>query len=749
MARLLNGIYQFLPVQLLLLHFRKHQGLLLFWGAMFLIIANRLASIFGSRTLFLSPEYLGGTGLRSMGIIGGAFAAFTMAWHITTFIVHSRRIPYLGAARQAFLTYCLNNSGLPLLFLIFYTGQFAHYQYFHEHASGSRIVLLMLAFLLGYGLILLVSFAYFFRTDRDLLKVVLSRITDPSRIRDIIPYDSLDYEFDLVRAETYLCSDLRIERIDTLEKYHHRVLATVLRRHHRNAIAATLFSLVLLIVMGAFMEHPVLRIPAGASFLLFFSVLIGLVGAVTYFFKSWQLLAWACFALLLSVMVRMHLFDLRSTAIGLNYDRKTLAAYDYDALRKLSTPERWNADRLAEEARLSRWKGAVAGDSTAKPPLIVVCVSGGGSRSAYWTFRTLQRLDSITGGGLYRNTVMITGASGGMLGAAYWREVHRAYQQGRIRNPYDPQFQAAIGKDLLNAIVFSLTTVDLVTPFARIKVGGFSYDKDRGYALEQELVGNTSGLLGGTIADRRGEEAAGRLPALIVCATIVNDGRRLLMAGSPVGYLSRPQYTLGDSTLPPIDAVDFNALFAGQNPQNLRLTTALRTNATFPYVMPVTRLPSKPAMNLMDAGLRDNFGVEVSMRYLQALQEWAAANARDVVLLQIRDTREHQVFPSTEQGTLGELLFDPATVITHKWEPFQSYYHSYLRDAGQGLFGPRFHYLKFQYMPRIPDEPAALNFHLTTREKEDLLSASFHPINRWAEDSLRRILAALPLQPAK
>ncbi len=713
----------------------------MFWAVLFGTVANRFAAAFGSRSLFLAPEYRGHIGPASMGILGAALAAFTMAWHITTFIVHSKRIPYLGAARQAFLTYCVNNSALPLLFLLFYAGHFASFQYVHEQATGGRVLGLLASFLLGFLLSLLVSFAYFFRADRNLLKVVLSRITDPSRIRALIPYDSLDYDFDLVRATTYICSNGRIEHLDTLDKYHPRLLETVLRRHHRNAITATLTSLFLLIALGAFIDNPVLRLPAGASFLVFFSVLLSLVGAVSYFFRSWQLLGWMGFALLLGLLAHLGLFDLRSTAPGLDYRDAQKHPYSYEAVRATATPVRWQADLLGEEARLLRWQAAAsAGDSAAHPPLVVVCVSGGGSRSAFWTFRTLQRLDAATGGALHRNTVLITGASGGMLGAAYWRAVQEAADSGRIADRYDPAFQQAIGKDLLNAIIASLTTVDLVSPVARIRMGGLSYDKDRGYAFEQELIANTGGLLGGTLNGWHAAEAAGKAPMLVVNATIVNDGRRLLMAANSVGYLTRPVTSLGDTTLPAIDGVDFNTFFADRHPERLRLATALRMNATFPYILPVTRMPTQPAMNLMDAGLRDNFGVEVGMRYLTALRSWLAVHTRDVVFLQIRDSREHQVFPPTDQAGLGGLLLDPATVITHKWEPFQSYYGGYLRDVAAGLFGPRFHYLRFQYMPRIPDKPAALNFHLSSREKEDLLRASDHPLNRAAEDSLKHIL---------
>ena len=182
----LKHLYYFLPVQLVILHFRRYQLLLIFWLVMILTITGNFASRFGADSLFLAPEYLGEINFVSMLLLGGCMAIFIMAWHITTFIIHAHRIPYMGAAKQTFLIYCINNSVLPFCFLVFYSFVTIRFQWFKEHAAGMKIFLLQLGFYLGFLLVLIISFAYFFRVGRDLLKVILSRITDPSRIRNII-----------------------------------------------------------------------------------------------------------------------------------------------------------------------------------------------------------------------------------------------------------------------------------------------------------------------------------------------------------------------------------------------------------------------------------------------------------------------------------------------------------------------------------------------------------------------------------
>lgn len=741
MRRIAKAVFRFLPVQLVLLHFRKYQLLLVFWLILIATVTGHFASTFGAATLFLSPEYLGKINFTSMFLLGGAMAVFVMAWHITTFIIHSQRVPFMGATRHAFLKYCINNSIIPLAFLIAYSIISIRFQFFNEHASASGILKFQLGFYLGFLLIILISFAYFFRVDRDLLKVVLSNITNPARIREIIPYDSLDYDIDIIHADTYVTGKLRIKKCSELEPYHPRLLHMVLRKHHRNAITATIFAIALLLLSGAFIDEPRLRIPAGAGFLILFSIVMGLVGAMKYFLRSWEIFGWLFIAIFLSVLVNLHWFDLRSIAYGLDYHtaENQKPAYDYESLRKFFTPSRYEADKKTEERRLDKWKQKQMAGGDTMPPLIILTVSGGGSRAAYWSFHTLQYLDSISKGKLFNNTVLLTGASGGMIGASYWRELHSAALDGKIKDPYNSQYQENVGKDLLNAIIFSFVSVDLISPFNKISLSGYSYSKDRGYAMEQEMIRNTEGLLDRKIGDSKEKEDAGTIPGMIVNGTIINDGRKLMMTAQPVSYLTMPENALYN-VQPAIDAIDCGAFFEKQNGYNMRLSTALRMNATFPFVLPVVRMPSQPSMNIMDAGLRDNFGTEVASRYIYVLRNWIIKNTRKVIFIQIRDTKEHDIFPPSAMGSLGSMLSDPLFVIQDKWEPFQSYNQGYLKDYAPYFMPDKLHFVTFEYIPDQKSKAAALNFHLTKREKIDILNSINNSTNQAAAKQLMQLL---------
>ena len=735
-----NNLYYFLPVQLVILHFRRYQLLLAFWLILVLTLTGNFASTFGASTLFLAPEYLGDISFMSMLLLGGGVGLFIMAWHITTFIINAHRMPYMGAARQTFLVYCINNSIIPLAFLVFYSIMSIHFQYYREHSSIADILLLQLGFYIGFFLVILMSFMYFFRVGRDLLKVVLSRITDPSRIRHIIPYDALDYEIDIIRADTYISETMKLSHCHELEPYHPRLLNTVLRKHHRNAITATIFSFLLLILLGIFMDQPVLRIPAGSSFLILFSLMMGIVGAVKHFLRSWEVLGWVIIGLVASWLISTRIIDLRSIAYGMDYktSENIEPKYNYHTLKELFNPESYEADKKSELQHLANWKGKT-GDTAGKPPLVIICISGGGSRAAYWTFHSLQYLDSATKGKLFSNTVFITGASGGMIGGAYWRSIHDAHRDSIIKNPYDPVYTENVGKDLLNAIIFSFASVDVVSPFNKISLAGYSYTKDRGYAMEQEMIRNTEGLLDKKIGDYKTKEFSGNIPEMVINGTIINDGRKLMMSAQPISYLTRPEYSLAD-TAPPIDAVDFATFFAKQNPYNLRITSALRMNATFPFILPVVKLPSQPRMNVMDAGLRDNFGVELATRYLYVFRDWINANTGEVIFVQIRDTRENATQRKTSQSaSLGKMLFDPVFAIQEKWQAFQSYNHGHVKDMIPA-FMDNIHFITLEYHPQTEDESAVLNFHLTNKERKDLRQSIYFPENQAAADSLVQLL---------
>src|SRR6187549_1533191 len=166
----LRGIFYSLPVQLIFLHFRKYQILLAFWLMMFSVVDSGFMKSYGADALFLAPEYLGNTNSLSTAIMGMSIGVYIMCWNITTFILFSRHFTFLAATQFPFLKYCINNSVIPIFFLIFYlikAYQFLHYK---ELITNVEIIFLTVGFMAGLMLILAISFFYFFRADRTIFR---------------------------------------------------------------------------------------------------------------------------------------------------------------------------------------------------------------------------------------------------------------------------------------------------------------------------------------------------------------------------------------------------------------------------------------------------------------------------------------------------------------------------------------------------------------------------------------------------
>lgn len=106
----------------------------------------------------------------------------------------------------------------------------------------------------------------------------------------------------------------------------------------------------------------------------------------------------------------------------------------------------------------------------------------------------LQELDSLTNGRIMDNVFLINGASGGMIGATYFRELYRQRAAGAVINLRDPKYVDDIASDLLNPLFSSFVARDLLAPAQKFSINGFKYVKDRGYAFEEKLNRNTRGF---------------------------------------------------------------------------------------------------------------------------------------------------------------------------------------------------------------------------------------------------------------
>jgi hypothetical protein len=406
----------------------------------------------------------------------------------------------------------------------------------------------------------------------------------------------------------------------------------------------------------------------------------------------------------------------------LNYtDKEDRPIYDRQTVLELCADKNVERDKANMLRILDRWK---ARQSSPRPILYLINTSGGGNRSACFTMSVLQHLDSLCDGKLMRKTFLITGASGGMLGAAYFRELARRRDEGdsSIHLP-DRKYVNDISKDLLNTLFSSFVARDLASPAQKFRVGDYEYVKDRGYAFEQQLNRNTRGMLDMQLKDLVAEEAAARVPVMLLNPDITRDSRAMIISTQPVSFLMRPEYDSARIAEMDPDAVDFGALFAKQGPMNLRFLTALRMNATFPYVLPNVWLPTEPVIDIMDAGFRDNFGELSTIRFLNAFRGWLQENTSGVVLLQIRDRKAGGWENPFESDDITDIITKPLILLEDNWYNLQEYNQNDLLSLTQNAMGFPVRRLIFEYVPKTEDAGAALNFHLTTQEKRNIIGA--------------------------
>ena len=736
---LLVKTYYSFPIQLLLLHFRKYQVLLIFWAILFSTINGGFAKVFGGDALFLAPEYLGNVSFYSTTLLGLATGFFTMSWNITTFILHTGRFKFLATTSQPFFKYCLNNSLIPLAFLICLLFRGWEYQRYQQLSTVPEILLLAEGFICGFLFVIFFSFFYFFNADKNISRRLERRFGSPRNFLRTVLKPGQEHDENALPVHNYFTSPFRIRRARNVDHYNKHFLDNILKQHHFAAMITVGLALVFLVILSFLIDYDVCRIPAGASVMVFFAFLIGVAGAYAYLLQTWAIPCLLVMLFVLNWMTVNDWIDNRNKAYGLNYrQQKERPDYDVTKLQQFFSADRAKRDREQTLQILQQWKAKFPHGK--KPKLVVMNFSGGGLRAATWSMNVLQRLDTLSHGAVMNYTTLMTGASGGMIGASYFRELYYRKLQGKPVNIQDSAYTERISRDLLNSVFTALAVNDFITPFRSFHIGNNRYAKDRGYAFERQLNLNLDHVLEKTLKDYQQPEMDAQIPMLIWNATINADGRRLIISPQAVSYLCSPQYQYPTRTFQDVDGVDFAQFFAPQRAMDLRITSAIRMCATFPYVLPNAFLPSNPIVDVMDAGIRDNFGQETTLRFLYNFRDWINENTSGVIYIQIRDTRKNDIRPIKKQKDLGDLVFEPLFTMQQHWSAMQDFDQDNQVNYMEGYFPNKFHRIIFQYVPSKEDKAAALSWHLTSREKIDIAGALDNSGNQAAFEYLMKQL---------
>lgn len=741
-------IWYSFPVQLLLLHLRKNLALILIWVVLLGIILEKFGVMLGIPFLFLDPEYLHQVSWVSFMMMGIGFAVLTMAFHMTTYIMDGSQFKFLAVLSKPFIHFCINNSIVPTIFYSIYCIKFIVFQLGNDLPSEWFVFHYFLGFtggsLLSYALI----FGYFSFTNKDFFILFAGSVDKRlrkvrlTRANVISQYKELKSKQDKVLY--YLNLNLKFEKVrPDISRFEGTKLLRVFDQNHLNLFLIQVFLILFVLFLGVFKENPILQFPAAMSVTLLLAILVMLVGAVSFWLRKWSTVAVIAILFLVNYFSNFSFLNRPHEAFGINYSIKP-ELYNLQRLNQLLHPDTVAKDRARTIKTLTNWKNKFPEEE--KPKLVIVAASGGGQRASLWTFHVLQSIYTIQQGEVIRHTELFTGASGGVIGEAFFREIYLRSQSDSSVDPMDPKYLNQISADNLNPIIFTLLVNDLLIRNQYFEYRGYKHLKDRGYAFENQLNLNTEGVLDKPISAYKEPEQSARIPMLPVTSLITNDGRKLVISPNSMSYLGTS--VLGKSGKDEKkQSIDFVRFFHDHDPENLRFLSALRMSATFPFITPNVQLPSIPEMETMDTGLSDNFGVQDALRFIYVFQKWISENTSGVVLITIRDSEKSTEIPPTDPSKILEKIFIPLKNIYSNWDNVQTIQNEVLFNYMDESMPFELEKVEFEYAPEKvqPGElsgsqetmqRASLNWRLTAREKKSILASIYTLKN---QQSLKRL----------
>lgn len=729
-------IHYFFPIILLLYHVKHNLIGLLYWIFFFLIITDSIGRGFGISFLFLSPEYGGTINFWSFAFIGFSFGGLTMAFHSYSYQKLATFFPFLAMVNKPFVKFCLNNSAIPFVFSLVYLTEMWQFQVKQEFATTTELFYYVLGYLAGFGLFIGISLLYFFPFNKNVFD--LGKLKDIPSVRKT-RWERFSRGRNLKwRAEHqhhlywYIGRRLRIQQCRSTKHYQPALLQSVFEQ---NKISTTLFEIATIsafVLLGLFGGGAAFDVPAAMSIVLLLTIVLMIFSALVSWFKFWTYpLLLAVFLLIDSFSVKYDVFGFETHAYGFSYQQsvpynmRVLDEFSNDATKQHEDLEKYHAT-------LTNWKKHT---NSNKPLLIIVNTSGGGSRSAAWVFDVLRTCDSLTDGQSSKNIAMITGASGGMVGASYFRSLKLANKDVNQKKYYD-----AISCDLLNRMSFAASTNDLFFRYQSVLHGVGNYSYDRGMAFENDLNEKTHNVLNQSMSYFAIPEQKGKIPVMIFAPTIVNDGRRLLLSSQPLSFMQAENEQIGLEKS--YEHVDGMQLFGRQQIDRLRFTSVLRMNSTFPYVLPMTTLPTSPKIQVMDAGARDNFGAKTTIQWLQSMEDWIEKETSGVLLVQIRDTKKVILKERTKSLSFLDKFIEPLMSNISNFPGTQDLDQDQLIQAYAKHVGYKFEISTFNLRTE-PTDRISLSWHLTARERQLVKQSLKRPSNQAA---LKRLIYLLEKQ---
>lgn len=740
-SKIILFLRSFFPLQIVLTQIKFNLTALLYWVILILIVTDNLGVKYGLPFLFYSPELKGEISWLSFMAIGVAIGGFTIAFNIYSFIKIGTKFPFIATLSKPFYKFCWNNFLIPTLFNAIYIIKLSKFHYIQEYAAVSQIASYIAAYLFGFFAFYFGSFLYFFPTNKDFFKLsgtIYSANNEYEPMSSFL-HKKVDWQDATQHSKNlnyiYLTRLYKLRLSRSIEHYDQNILRKVFRKNHINITLFELFIIAAFIIMGLINDVKYFELPAGFSFVLLLTFLLMVISILMSWFSYWA------YSILLLLFFGINLlshhdarFRYESFAYGLDYSKSNNADYasiysPNDSIKK----ETFQKDKENIFHILNNWK-AKTGER--KPKMVLVISSGGGSRSALWSFSVLQFCDYFTDGKLSKHTNLYTGASGGILGSSYYRELLLRRSEDPNFPIYDNKFRDNISKDLLNRLAFTAFSNDLFLRFKSYKVDNYYYTKDRAYAFEQQLHSNTDNFLNKKLKHYALPEYQAQIPMLVFTPTIINDSRRLIVSPQSFSFISdETNYSNQRS----YEYIDFQNFFAQNQAEELLFASAIRMSATFPFVLPMVNLPTIPTTQVMDAGFRDNYGGKFVIEYLNSINDWVRKNTSGVVIVQIRDNKKLMSKKDSYNVGFLDRLTLPLFNMTGNLFHTQDFDQEQLFKMSTKSFKYPLDVVTFN-LRELDSDRISLSWHLTQQEKNKIINAYFNDANIQELERLKRLL---------
>lgn len=741
LIRFLKIIGAFFPIHIIFAQLKYNLISMFYWAFLFMLISGSFGKAFGVPYLFLSPEYLGDVSAWSFVLLGFSIGGFIMAFNTYSYIKLGPRYSFLAIVSRPFYKFCINNSFIPVLFIFYYIYKMTQFQRIEELSSFWDLFIYTFSFLGGIFAFILLSLFYFFPTTREKGEKISQEDSSSNPIQSVTQNSTKWYNYFRTEHEKthhYIGKGLKIYQSRSTKHLDKAIIENVFAKNRINASIFEILTIVTFIISGQFIDYPLFEFPAGMSIILLLTMIHMLFSALMSWFHRWTYpIIFASIALMNYLSVTTELFTFKNFAYGLDYSDSKIQDYSINAIEL--NYKKNDSDVESKKniiSILENWKKKTG---EKKPKLIVLNTSGGGSRSALWTFTVLQNCDQALNQQLTEHLNLITGASGGMVGAAYYREICLRNNKKEIANRYAKKYGDNLSKDLLNKLAFSISTNDLFFRYRSFSYNNIKYTRDRGYAFEEHLHENTENLLQHNLGYYKNYEQQAEIPLMIFSPTIVNDGRRLLMSSQSLSFLTKnkdcPTHVKSS-----FENIDYQSFFSENNPQEIRFSSVLRASATFPFIIPMMTMPTEPGMQLMDAGIRDNYGTKTTMDYLFSIEKWIKENTSGVIILEIRDTKRILSNEIYEHISLTHKITLPFGNMYKNFPRTQDFDQEQLLNLGIKNFLFPIDIISFN-LRESKNDHISLSWHLTKQEKNKIAKAFYSVNNQTSLERLKALIA--------